>query len=432
MIADPVAAVESCLSAIGTRNGELNALVWVDEAGARAAAAEAAFRHRAGIAASPIDGLPIAVKANVAVKGAPWTAALAPFGDRVAVEDSTIVAQMRRAGAVIVGIANMHEAAFGATTDSPLYGQARNPLDPSRTPGGSSGGSAAAVAAGMAMAAIGTDTMGSVRIPSAYCGVAGFKPSAGRVARTGVEPLSWTLDHVGFHAPSIALCKAMLREAGFDASDPHCVDYGVQERRLDAFQVAVLEPFDDCDPGIAARMTEAARVAASLFGPMRQVSIDADFGRLRRRGLLICEAEFAALRGNTIESFLAMVSPSLRSMIAWGMAQPSVKLADALSFTGVSQEAAHRAFGAADAILLPASPQTAFRIGDEAPINQADYTVFANFAGLPAAVVPMGLAANGMPMGLQILGKRGSDETVLAVAEALEPHVSQISAGGAP
>lgn len=434
MIDDPVAALETCLANIRARNTELNTLVWVDEDGARAAASESAFRRKAGIAASSIDGLPIVVKANVAVKGAPWTAALTPFKDRVAAGDATVVAQLRRAGAVMIGIANMHEAALGATTDSPLYGQARNPCDPSRTPGGSSGGSAAAIAAGMALGAIGTDTMGSVRIPSAYCGVAGFKPSFGRVPRTGIEMLSWTLDHAGFHARSIALCRAMLRETSFSVSDPYCVDYDAvrSEQRHGGYHVAVLEPRVDCDPVIAIQMLEVAEIAAKLFEHVREVRIEVDFNLLRRRGLLICEAEFASLRGAELDAFLVESSPGFRSMIAWGAAQPAVKLADAMALVGTARESAERTFAMADAILLPASPQVAFPIGERPPENQADYTVFANFAGLPAAVIPMGLAKNGMPMGLQILGKRGADETVLAVAEALEPHVRRISAGGVP
>ena len=424
MIADPLAALESCLSAVRARNAELNALVWIDEAGARSAAEAAARRRKENSPLSAIDGLPIAVKANVAVKGAPWTAALTPFRDRIADDDAFVVAQLRRAGAVVVGIANMHEAALGATTDSPLYGQARHPSNPALTPGGSSGGSAAAVASGMAWAAIGTDTMGSVRLPSSYCGIAGLKPSFGRVSRRGVELLSWSLDHVGFHAPRVAALRDLLTAASFDRDDPYAeacsgsLDGGTG---LSGLRVAVARtPETAFDAGVSGLFGAAAGRIARAGARLSDAMLGVDLAQGRRRGLLICEAEFAALRAGGLDAFLAQTSSSLRAMISWGAKQSAAKLAAATAVLGEARLAARRLFAQADIVVLPTAAHTAFPFAQTPPETQADLTVFANLAGLPSVTVPMGLAENGLPVGLQFLGPRGADGLVLAAAEAFE------------
>jgi aspartyl-tRNA(Asn)/glutamyl-tRNA(Gln) amidotransferase subunit A len=424
MIPDPVAALEACISAIRARNPELNALVWADETGAQRAAESSAERRARKLVLSDIDGLPIVVKANVAVKGAPWTAALTPFRDRIAEDDSTVVAQLRRAGAVIVGIANMHEAALGATTTSPLYGQAKHPLNPALTPGGSSGGSASAVAAGMALGAIGTDTMGSVRLPSAYCGIAGIKPSFGRVSRRGVELLSWSLDHVGLHAAKVAILRDMLAATAFDRDDPYAEAFsgsltgGIP---LEGLRIAVARtPGVVFQDGIAARVDAAKGVFQTAGAKLTEIVLDGDLARERRRGLLICEAEFASLRGDGLEAFLAETSPTFRHLLSWGAKQPAAKLAAATAVFGEARLAARKLFSAADIVIMPATPHTAFPYTEQAPETQADLTVFANIAGLPAATVPMGVATNGLPVGLQILGPRGADGLVLSVAESFE------------
>lgn len=424
MIADPVSALDACLSVIKARNAELNALVWIDEAVARSAAEAAAKRRTEKSSLSAIDGLPVTVKANVAVKGAPWTAALTPFKARIAEEDAIVVAQLRRAGAVIVGVANMHEAALGATTDSPLYGQARHPSNPMLTPGGSSGGSAASVACGMALAAIGTDTMGSVRLPSAYCGIAGIKPSFGRVSRRGVELLSWSLDHVGFHARNVGTLRDVLAAVSFDRDDPYAEAYSGSLAGgigLAGLRIAVARtPETAMDAGIGGLLDAAAARLGQAGARISETTLGVDLARERRRGLLICEAEFAALRGEGLDAFLAETSPGFRSMISWGAKQGAAKLAAATAVFGEAKLAARRLFAQADIIVLPTAPHTAFPFTMAPPETQADLTVFANIAGLPAVTVPMGLAENGLPVGLQFLGPRGADGLALAAAEAFE------------
>src|SRR3954471_975365 len=188
---------EACLRQIDARNPELNAFILVMAAEARQQAREADRELAAGRDRGPLHGVPISIKDLFDIKGTPTTAASHVRDGHVAQRDATVIARLRAAGAVLIGKTNLHEFAFGTTNEESAYGPARNPFDPTRSPGGSSGGSAASVAAGMALATVGTDTGGSIRIPAAACGIVGLKPRAGEVSTDGVVPLSRLLDHVG-------------------------------------------------------------------------------------------------------------------------------------------------------------------------------------------------------------------------------------------
>lgn len=419
--ATPEAVLETCLEAVAARNGALNAIVHLDTEGSRRAASRAAARWKAGEPLSPIDGAPIVVKANVAVEALPWTAALGPFADRVAAEDSAVVARLRAAGAVIVGIANMHEGALGATTTSPLYGQADNPLAPRLTPGGSSGGSAAAVAADFCVGAVGTDTMGSVRLPSAYCGVAGFKPSFGRLSRRGVELLSFSLDHVGVHARTARdLAPLYDAVAGYDAADPFAVDHGAgpAPAALSSLRIGRLVADDvPLEPEVATRFQDAL----ARIGEIATISLtDVALPTVRRRALLVTEAECAALLDGAAALDDPRFSPTFRALVQYGAAQPAAQLAAAHHLLASTRHAVRRAFERVDILLCPTTPHVAFPYAQAAPATQADLTVLANVAGLPAASIPMGPGRDGLPTGLQIIGPRGADARVLAAAQAIE------------
>lgn len=399
---DAIAVLESCLAVVDRRNGRLNALVHEDRAGARSAAAASALRWRRGEVLSPLDGLPVVVKANVAVKGMPWTAALKPLAARIADADADVVGDLRARGCVILGIANMHEGAMGGTTDSPLYGPCRHPVDETCVPGGSSGGSAVAVAAGMSLAAIGTDTMGSVRMPSAYCGIAGIKPSAGFLSTRGVEPLSTSLDHVGFHARFVddlrlmlALPAAMLREV-------------------------VFVEVPDLPPALDAALAAARRLCVARGLAVRTAALPhPDLSALRRLGLLLCEREFAAVHGAAVEAFLDGVSPGFAEMVRWGIRQPTEKVERAQAALVQARADARALLGGSAIAILPTARQRAFGLGLAPPVDQADLTVFANFAGLPAVTVPAP-ADGGLPLGLQVMAPAGRDDLALAGAAMLE------------
>jgi aspartyl-tRNA(Asn)/glutamyl-tRNA(Gln) amidotransferase subunit A len=213
-----------------------------------------------------------------------------------------------------------------------------------------------------------------------------------------------------------------LAVTAFDRDDPYAEAFsgslagGIPVQGL---RIAVVRtPNVAYQDGVAARLDAAAAVFAKLGARMSETTLDVDLARERRRGLLISEAEFAALRGDGLDAFLAQCSPVFRRLVSWGAQQSAGKLAAATAVFGEARLAARRMFAFADLVILPTAPHTAFPYTNDPPESQADLTVFANIAGLPAATVPMGAAANGLPTGLQIMGPRGADGLVLAVAEA--------------
>ena len=214
-------ATNTYLDRIANQNGALNAFITVMADAARQDASASDKRRAEGKALGPLDGIPIALKDNIDVAGVPTTGGIEAYRRSVPEKDADVVRRLREAGAVILGKLNMHEAAHGATTANDAFGYCQNPHKPGFTPGGSSGGSGAALAAGLCAGALGTDTLGSVRIPASFCGIAGLKPTYGLVSTRGVMPLSYALDHVGPMARSCEDLTVMLSVlAGFDADDP--------------------------------------------------------------------------------------------------------------------------------------------------------------------------------------------------------------------
>jgi aspartyl-tRNA(Asn)/glutamyl-tRNA(Gln) amidotransferase subunit A len=412
-------------------NPALNAIVHWTLADAEAAAVASAQRWRAGAPLSVVDGAPVVLKANLAVKGAPWTGAVAAYKDRIAAEDSAAARRLRAAGAVILGVANQHEGALGATTTSPLYGPCQNPLKAGYTPGGSSGGSAAAVAAGLAAGAIGTDTLGSVRLPSAYCGVFGFKPSFGRISRRGMMLLSYTLDHVGVHARHARdLLPLTAALAGRDGGDPFTTGLarlGVTPTgaagSLAGLKIGALQLTScmDVSPGVAAayeRLLARLAEAGAVVTPIAWEGFDLPV--MRRKGLLLAEAEGAALMAEELAGDPAGFSEEFRGLLTYGATQPAAKLAQAQWAIAQARTLAWGLFERYEALLSPTVAHVAFPHGEKAPANQADLTALANFAGLPAVSAPMGRAEEGLPAGVQIMTPFSADRMALSIAEAFE------------
>lgn len=411
----PLARLEFYRGRIQAHNGALNAFIHLRWDQAREEALASQQRWEQGVSLSPIDGWCVGVKANIAVQGLPHHAGIGAYRDRIASEDAPVVARLKAAGAVIVGVLNMHEGALGATTDNPFFGRTHNPWRAGYTPGGSSGGSAAAVAAGLCDAALGSDTMGSVRIPSAYCGCFGLKPSAGLWPEGGVLALSTTLDHVGVHASSVealgAMAAAITRQ-----------DMAAERRELGSWRFGVwdgggavaLEPaVAEGFAGLLERL-EAAGAALSPAAPQGY-----EYGRTRRAGLLLSEAEAAAIHADMLGSNPQGFSEEFRKMLAWGAARPESEVREAHALKAAITQAADTLFQTADFVLAPTAPQTAFSFEQPAPANQADFTAWANFAGLPAVAAPMGLSAEGLPLGYQIIGPRGADAATLSAAASL-------------
>lgn len=346
----------------------------------------------------PLHGLAVGVKSNIQASGLPWTAGMAAHRNRMAERDAAAVARLRGAGAAIIGSLNMHEAALGATTANPFYGTTHNPARHGYTPGGSSGGSGAAVAAGVCDIALGTDTMGSVRIPASYCGVFGLKPSAGAISTDGLAFLEPSLDSIG---PLARDLDTLARAWDVFAEDAGAG--GAITRLLTLTDLAGV----DVQPDVRAAFDRAV-TAAPL--PVDSVPLPFQTGALRRAGLLLSGAYLKAEVGAGWREPAAGLSGDLIAILNWceGKSADTALLAAARAWLT-------EALGDNAALLLPTAPQTAFPHTSPAPANQADFTCLANIAGLPALSFPAGHSADGLPIGMQLIGPSGSERALIAL-----------------
>lgn len=432
-----LAAVEDRLARIAADPGAAIFLA-VDAAGARAAAAAADARSAAGILLGPLDGRLVAAKDNLAMAGLPWTAGIEGRRGLVAGADAGTVARLRAAGAVVLGGVNLHEGALGATTDNEAFGRCANPAAPGCTPGGSSGGSAAAVAAGLADLALGTDTMGSVRIPAAYCGLAGIKPTRGLVGRSGLAFLCPSLDSIGPLARRAAeLWPALSVIAGPDAGDPESLPAPADWAARPAVSLAGVRlgtprqiEAVDCEPEVRAAFRAMLDRARALGAETVELDLAGwDPGRARRAGLLLSEAEGAVEMAGLLSAAEAdpapdpaPITPYLRALLAYGRDAGAARVVEAHARLRAAAAACLRGLAEVDALILPTAPQRAFPHGTPAPANQADFTALANFAGVPAVAIPAPVPAEAgaLPASIQLVGPAWSEARLLAWAEAFE------------
>ncbi len=417
----PVEAVQAYLSRIERLGGPLNAFTSVDVDGALAAAHASAVRWAKGEPLSPIDGIPIAVKGSIAVKGQPQHAGIGAFAGRLATEDAACVAALREGGAVFLGMLNMHEGAVGATTDNEAFGQAHNPYAQGLTAGGSSGGSGSAVAAGLCAAALGTDTLGSVRIPASFCGVFGHKPTQGLVSLEGVVPLSWTLDHVGVLARSAQDCAYLLAHAA--AVDGDLTEAFSQIADLDTLRPAPFAALDLAAFGDAIDADLAKAYARAIDGAreagldIAMISLpDYDFAPMLQHGVLIMTAEGYLEFEDQIEGAPEAFSEAGRRVFRWGANQPAANLAKAYRAVGQAVEKVKDQLTPYAALILPTTPMPAFGFGANGD-HVADFTALGNFLGMPACAAPIGLSIQGLPLSIQVLA--WDDETALGLADIL-------------
>jgi Asp-tRNA(Asn)/Glu-tRNA(Gln) amidotransferase A subunit family amidase len=414
-----------CLGKIRAEDQDLNSFIHVDPKDVIKQAKASDARRRKRSLLSKLDGVPFAVKDNIAIAGRACSAGMAVRRDRIAKNDAFCVGQLRAAGAVIMGRLNMHEGALGADNNNPHFGACHNPNRHGFTPGGSSGGSAAAVAAGFVPMSLGTDTMGSVRIPAAYCGVVGFKPSYGLISQSGVIPSCRALDHVGIITRSAgdvsAWFELMQRR---DSKDPYQLDCGLAESRaVSHLRIGVLD--DWTRHGVLPAMAAVVHSAlAKLSEPFKLVSFsDYNFATMRRAGLLATEADMAAFHHDDLAQHPELFSESLRNMLNFAERKTAVDLAASYQRMAQAKAKARQVFTGVDMLLTPTTPQTAFAFTETAPANQADLTSFANLAGCPAISIPCG-DVEGLPVGLQIIGPVGTDLSVIAVAMSIEKQMA--------
>lgn len=429
----PVDVTREVLARIAALDGELLAYEHINP-GALAAAERCEKERKHGVRRGPLHGVPIAVKDNYLTADMPTTAGSAAPGYAFAREDSAAVARLRAAGAVLIGKTCTHEFAWGTETPP-----TRNPWDPSRIPGGSSGGSGAALAARLAYGALGSDTGGSIRIPASLCGVVGLKPTFGRVSRAGIVPHSWSLDHAGPMALSVRDAALLLNVlAGHDVQDPGSANVPVPDftASLDAgiagMRIGVCRNhfFGANEADVEARVEEAIADLAALGAQV----IDFEVPNLRYGLGAIYAIELASSsayhdhglqRGAT-----AAMADDVRTLVEIGrmVSASDYLLAEQVRARLIDDFKA--VFERVDVVVTPASPVTAWQRGqasvvtggmEESPLAASWRLTYPfNLTGLPALSLPCGFDSRGLPVGLQIAGRPFDEATVLRVAQAYE------------
>jgi aspartyl-tRNA(Asn)/glutamyl-tRNA(Gln) amidotransferase subunit A len=373
-----------------------------------------------------LAGLPVAVKDLMHVQGFPLSAGSAAYDRAESAHDAEVVARLRRAGAAFMGFANLHEFAYGITSDNPRFGRVVNPAAPWCIPGGSSGGSAAAVAAGIVGAALGTDTAGSIRIPSACCGIAGFKPSYDALPRTGILDLAASLDHVGPMGRRVADCAALFAAMLGFPELPRWAFPDLSGRTLCRLRGYFDEPLDPevraaVDAAVAAAAAEGAScVESEVEGAMDAPAIQ----------LMTIAPEAGAVHAERVRERGHLLGEDVRVRIEAGQFIPGYWYAKAQRMRRRLADAVDASFGSADALVcatlrVPAPPVATGRVnidGREYPLHTAitQLTLPFNLTGLPAISIPWSVSAAGVPIAVQVIGRRGADWLTLAIAQRLE------------
>jgi len=423
----PVELTETVLNRIDTLNEKMRVFITVtrDEAlqSARKAEHELAAGHT-----RPLQGVPVSVKDLYDTQGIRTTAGAKVFADRVPEQDAVAVKMLKDAGAVIVGKTNLHEFAYGVTTINPHYGTARNPWNPDRISGGSSGGSASAVALGLGFGSLGSDTGGSIRIPASLCGIVGLKPTYGRVSLRGVVPLSWSLDHAGPMAQTVQ-DVAML----FQVIDGEARKYPLAPLTGDIKGIRVGVPrtyfyerlAPEVDGAVGSALKNLEKSGARVF--------DVDLPRTAvQRGvwLQIASPEVYSFHEPYLKKNANLYSADIRGRIEAGRVLLSMDYVRAQRIRTLMQRECKSVFETVDVIVTPTTPIPAPRIDDVGKPWSSDpekaataltrFTRFFNIVGLPAISIPCGFTSEGLPIGMQIVGKPFDESTVLRVAYAYE------------
>ncbi len=448
---------EACLGRI-EETQKLGAFLHVDREGALASARAADERRAGGGALGPLDGVPMGLKDIFLAKALPATCASRMLEGFISPYDGSAVTRLKEAGAVVLGKLNMDEFAMGSSNEHSAYGPALNPWDPGRVPGGSSGGSAVAVAAGNAVAALGTDTGGSIRQPAAFTGIVGLKPTYGRVSRYGVIAFASSLDQVGPMTKDVVDCALLLQViAGHDPKDSTSAEQEVPdyssalEDGVAGLRLGVPAEYfvDGIEPEVRSAVDRAVEVYRSLGAEIKEVSLPhTDHGIATYYLIATAEASsnlarFDGVRygvrlereGDGLEEMYGRTrgggfGPEVKRRIMLGTYALSAGYYDA--YYGKAQKVRtlvrrdfDQVFSKVDAIITPTAPTPAFKVGanSEDPLSMylADvFTVGANLAGLPGLSLPCGFTSAGLPVGMQILGRPWEEALILRVARAYE------------
>jgi aspartyl-tRNA(Asn)/glutamyl-tRNA(Gln) amidotransferase subunit A len=435
-----VSAVELATAAIDRvdrHNAALGAFITVTAEQALQQAREADRELAAGTDRGPLHGIPIALKDLFATSGVRTTAGSRVYENYVPDFDATVVERLRAAGAVSLGKLNMHEMAYGITSDNPHFGTVRNPWNREHSPGGSSGGSAAAVASQMVYMAMGTDTGGSIRIPAAFCGTVGLKPTYGRVSRYGVLPLGYSLDHMGPLTRNVRDAALVLNAiAGRDPKDSTSsrrpvVDYVPEEGcRVRGLRIGFPENFffERLDPDVESAVRGAIARAESLGAVVLPVRLP-DMEALNVVARMVLLAEASAVAGPAMER-RELFGADVLALLDQGRLVPATDYINAQRLRRKMRREFDRLWSEADCLMMPTTPNTAPKIGETTVrLGGQDENVRLattrlvrgiNALGYPALSLPCGLSGSRLPIGVQIIGPAFEEARILRLGAALE------------
>jgi aspartyl-tRNA(Asn)/glutamyl-tRNA(Gln) amidotransferase subunit A len=433
----PLELTDAYLNRIERLDPRLNTYIAVLPDQAREAARAAEVEIGQGAWLGPLHGVPLGIKDLFDVAGVPTTMGSKILRDNVPADDATVVSLLKQAGAVILGKQNLHEFAFGITSENPHYGVVRNPWNVDRVPGGSSGGTAAAVAAGLCAAGMGSDTGASIRTPASFCGIVGLKPTYGRVSRAGALPLAWSLDHAGPLARSVADCALLLQAiAGADPRDPATSSEPVPdfsamlEQGVRGLRVGIPREyfFDIVEPEVERLVDEAIATLERLGAQIQSISLP-HVEHAQVAGNVIMNSEAAAWHHTWLRERPDDYGADVLQRIRGGLFVHATEYLHSQQMRSLIQQDFASAFELVDVVLGPTVPLVAPPIGrtfqPDGPLNVAPRsvanrtTIPCNLTGMPAISVPCGFADE-LPVGLQIMGPAFGEPMVLRVAAAYE------------
>jgi aspartyl-tRNA(Asn)/glutamyl-tRNA(Gln) amidotransferase subunit A len=437
----PVEVVRALLGCIEA--DETNSFITVTVEWALKRASQAEREILAGRYRGPLHGVPVALKDIIYTRGVSTTMGSAFYSGHVPDHSATVARKLEEAGYVLIGKTNTHEFAYGPTGDRSYFGPTRNPHDTRRITGGSSGGSGAAVAANLCYGGLGSDTGGSIRIPAALCGIVGMKPTFGRVSKSGVFPLSWTLDHVGPITRTVEDNALMLNVlAGHDQEDPYSVDRPAEDfardlrRGVKGGKICIPRGFffDHVDEEVTARLHQAVEVFRSLGAEVREVEIPNLWDTLHAQRLIL-GAEAYAVHQDRLENEPDRFGDEVSERLMDGERVKAYRYANARRRGMLATDEFDRALDDVDVLLTPTLPIVATEIGQrEVDIGEykesvrsalTRFTGPTDLTGHPSLSVPCGTTASGLPVGLQLIGRRFDEATLYRFGHAYEEAMVQ-------
>jgi aspartyl-tRNA(Asn)/glutamyl-tRNA(Gln) amidotransferase subunit A len=435
----PVELTEAMLARIAAVNKRLNAYITVCDQQAREAAQAVERLIRAGYYLGPLHGIPIALKDNIYTRGIRTTAGAKILADFVPDEDATVTARLKRAGAIIVGKANMHEFAWGGTTDNPHYGTCRNPWNPERFPAGSSGGSGAAVAARTCLGALGTDTGGSIRLPSAVNGIVGIRPTIGRVSNYNIVPLAWTMDTVSPMTRTVEDCLTMFEVvAGHDPLDAHSAQVPVADYRAElgrgmrGLRIGLIRDYSltHVQKAVGDAVRSALKTMERLGAEVEEIAMPSIHGNISAQ-LTIESCEPSTYHQEWLRGRPQDYGEDVRTLLEMGEMYLATHYLQAQRYRSVLRKEFLAGFKQVDVFVTPTLPFTATPCGaTEVVIENGrkedmlsaimQFTGVPSLAGLPALSLPVGFDPDGMPVGMQVIGRPFDEGTLFRIGHAYQ------------